>query len=83
MRRIILAIGVATAVAGCAKSPDSIAPAYVSEVPYDQWSWKQLTDEELRLNQALAKASAQQQNARTMMLKVCGSSDFSCHHYQG
>lgn len=56
--------GVAT-VAACAKSPESIAPSYISDVPYRSWSCKQLGQEELRLNEALSTASAQQKKART------------------
>jgi len=51
--------------AACAKSPESIAPAYTSEIPYDSWTCKQLSDETIRINEALAAASVQQQNART------------------
>ena len=52
-------------VAACAKSPDSIAPSYVSEVGYQGWSCQQLGEEQLRLSQALAVASRQQEQART------------------
>ncbi len=51
--------------AGCAKSPESIAPAYISTVNYQSWSCAQLAEEQGRLNQALAEASTQQRNART------------------
>jgi hypothetical protein len=50
---------------GCAKSPESIAPAYVSTVNFQSWSCNQLAEEGRRLNQALAEASTQQRNART------------------
>jgi hypothetical protein len=53
------------AVAGCAKSPESIAPAYVSTVNFHSWSCDQLAEEGIRLTQALAEASTQQRNART------------------
>lgn len=52
-------------VAACAKSPDSIAPAYVSDVPYLGWSCDQLGQESARLSAALATASKQQEDART------------------
>ena len=49
----------------CAKSPESIAPAYVSPLLYQNWSCKQLAAEQERLNAALATASDQQRRART------------------
>lgn len=52
-------------VAGCAKSPESIAPAYVSQLNYQNLTCQQLAEENARLTQALAVASKQQQNART------------------
>lgn len=55
----------ALSIGACAKSPDSIAPAYVSEVGYLNWQCHQLGEEQLRLNDALARASTQQENART------------------
>jgi hypothetical protein len=64
-RVLVLLIGAAVAIAGCAKSPESIAPAYVSTVNFQSWSCSQLAEEARRLNQALAEASTQQRNART------------------
>ena len=52
-------------VGGCAKSPESISPAYVSEVGYQSWRCDQLAAESGRLSAALATASTQQENART------------------
>ena len=49
----------------CAKSPESIAPSYISDVGYQSWSCAQLAGEQMRLSQALATASTQQRNART------------------
>ena len=49
----------------CAKSPESIAPAYVSAQPYMAWTCENLAMESMRIGQALGKASAQQENART------------------
>jgi hypothetical protein len=60
-----LAIIAALTVAGCAKSPESIAPAYVSEVSYQNWTCNQLVEETSRVSAALAQASGQQENART------------------
>lgn len=54
----------ALAMAGCAKSPDSIGASYVSEVGYQSWSCKQLAEESSRLAGALVRASAQQEQAR-------------------
>lgn len=57
---------IATACVGaCAPTPESIAPAYVSEVPYRTYTCEQLGEEQARLNQALSTASAQQSNARS------------------
>ena len=50
---------------GCAKKPESIAPAYVSHVIYQSWTCQQLGEEQQRLAAALATSSEQQQNART------------------
>lgn len=49
----------------CAKSPESIAPSYISDVGYQSWQCKQLAEEDQRLAAALATASSQQKNART------------------
>jgi hypothetical protein len=56
---------IATMVSGCAKAPESIAPAYVSQLTYQDLRCPQLASEEQRLSQALATASKQQNNART------------------
>ena len=50
---------------GCAPTPESIQPAYVSEIPYRSWTCDQLGEENVRLNQALSTASVAQSNART------------------
>jgi hypothetical protein len=52
-------------VSACAPTPESIAPAYVSEVPYRNWTCEQLGEENVRLTQALSTASVAQNNART------------------
>lgn len=59
---VIAALAVLTA---CAKSPESIAPAYVSDIPYQSWTCQQLGEEQSRLSSALAIASKQQEDART------------------
>lgn len=65
MRTFAIAAAATAALAGCAKSPDSIAPAYVSDVPYLTWSCDQLGQESARISSALATASKQQEDART------------------
>ena len=52
-------------VGACAPTPESIQPAYVSEVPYQSWTCLQLGEEQLRLNSALATAGVQQNTARS------------------
>lgn len=54
-----------TLIGACAPSPESIQPAYVSETPYRSWTCEQLGEELIKLDQALAVASQQQNTART------------------
>lgn len=63
MRKLLLAA--LLGLAGCAPTPESIQPAYVSEVPYQSWSCLQLGEESSRLDNALATASVQQNTARS------------------
>jgi hypothetical protein len=63
-RRAFLALAAAVTIAGCAKHPDAIAPAYISHVPYQSWNCAQLGEEQMRLSSALAAASQQQENTR-------------------
>ena len=65
MRNGAAALVVCLTLGACAKSPESIAPSYVSEVGYQNWNCNQLGDESHRLSDALARASVQQENART------------------
>jgi len=66
MKRVLFAAAILLAAcSACAPTPESIQPAYVSEVPYQSWSCQQLGEELGRLNTALATASAQQNSART------------------
>jgi hypothetical protein len=51
--------------AGCAKSPESIAPAYISPLTYQNLACDQLAEEGARVSAALAQASQQQRDART------------------
>lgn len=62
MRRLFLFVPLA--LVACAKSLESISPSYVSDVGYSSWTCEQLGGESLRLHQALAQASTQQQGAR-------------------
>ena len=61
---IIAGLGIA-ALAGCAKTPESIAPASTSTIPYQRYSCGQIGQEERRLSSALTTAYTQQNNART------------------
>jgi hypothetical protein len=61
----LAALAAPLALAACAQSPESIAPAYVSELPYDTFTCSQLAQEEARVEGALAAASKQQSDART------------------
>ena len=65
MRIAIGGLTGALALGACAPTPESIAPAYVSEVPYRTWTCDQLGEEQARLAQALSTASIQQSNARS------------------
>jgi orotate phosphoribosyltransferase-like protein len=49
----------------CAKSPESIAPAYQSSFIYENLNCAQLGQESQRVGSALAAASTQQNNARS------------------
>jgi len=51
--------------AGCAQSPESIQPAYVSAATYSEWSCPQLAEESGHLQTALSQASQQQDDTRT------------------
>jgi hypothetical protein len=53
------------AAAACAQTPESIAPAYVSYLQYNDLNCSQLSQELARLDFALAQASKQQYQART------------------
>jgi hypothetical protein len=59
------AFAACASVGACAPTPESIQPAYVSEVPYQSWTCQQLGEEELRLTSALATAGIQQNTARS------------------
>lgn len=63
MRKLGAVVITAISVAGCASSPERIAPADVSEIPYLSWSCQQLDEESARLGAALATASEKQKKA--------------------
>ena len=62
---VVLIAALAAVASGCAKPPEAIAPAYVSDIVYRQLSCNDLAVETARVNQALARSSTQQENART------------------
>lgn len=51
-------------VIGCASSPESIAPAYISDMSYSHWTCEQLGQEQPRLVSALATACDAQRRCR-------------------
>jgi hypothetical protein len=63
--RFLVMIITAWTLAACAKSPDSISAAYISDVTYRSLNCQDLAVESARINAALARASTQQENART------------------
>lgn len=65
MIKTILGLAALALAAACAPTPESIAPAYVSELPYRAYTCEQLGEENARLNQALSTASVAQNTART------------------
>lgn len=65
MRKLMLVAALAALAAGCAKSPESIAPAYVSDRIYNDLDCGQLAEEQRNLQSALSVASQQQSDART------------------
>ena len=63
--RVLIGALAALTLSGCAQSPESVQPAYASEVPYQTWTCDQLGQEGSNLSSALAQASRQQDDART------------------
>ncbi|MBM7067731.1 hypothetical protein [Actibacterium sp. 188UL27-1] len=59
----LLAAGVIV-LCGCAQKPEAIAPAYVSPTTYQSFGCSALRAEAVRVDNALARASAQQNKAR-------------------
>jgi hypothetical protein len=64
MKKLTLILAVAL-IAGCAKKPESISAAYVSELTYQPLTCEQLAGEQARLSAAYASAAQQQNQART------------------
>lgn len=64
MKRIHL-VALAALLSACAKAPESISPAYVSELTYQGLQCDQLAAELARLNYAYSNAATQQNKART------------------
>lgn len=65
MKYLIGAVALTALLAGCAKRPETIAPAYVSALPYQNLSCAQLAEEMARVNAAYAVAAQQQNDAAT------------------
>lgn len=59
------AVATAAMLSACAKSPESIAPAYVSPVQYRALDCSQLAMEASRIEQAMVPVTEQQRRART------------------
>ena len=58
-----LLLGAAIGLCGCAASPESIAPSYVSPISYNNFSCGDLSGESARVDAALVQASSQQEQA--------------------
>lgn len=65
LKKSLFALGAIAMLTGCAKAPESIAPSYVSEIPYQGYSCTQLGQEKARLEQAYAVTAKAQEDART------------------
>ena len=63
-RHTSLVLLAAILLGACAQSPEDIAPAYISEVQFTDWTCEQLAKEKGQLAMALTTASEQQQQAR-------------------
>lgn len=51
-------------ITGCATAPENIAPSYISEMSYNQWTCEHLAQEQPRLVSALASATEAQRRCR-------------------
>ncbi len=61
----LMLMAFAVVLAVCAPTPESIQPAYVSEMTYQNWTCLQFSEEETRLNAAYVTAASQENNARS------------------
>ncbi|WP_304618679.1 hypothetical protein [Paracoccus sediminilitoris] len=52
-------------ISACAQKPEAIQAAYVSPTSYQGWSCQQLQSEAVRVDNALMRASEQQEKARS------------------
>lgn len=58
-------LAIVVSLVGCATPPENIAPAYISEMTYMNYTCEQLAQEQSRLASALAATSDAQRRART------------------
>ncbi|UJQ95240.1 hypothetical protein [Mariluticola halotolerans] len=65
MKTLVCLAVTALIVTGCAKRPETIAPAYVSEVTYSHLDCGQLAKEQQQLNHAYTTAAQAQNDAAT------------------
>ena len=65
IRLAVATVSVASIIAGCAKSPDSIQAAYVSPLTYDQYTCEQLAAEAQRVSARAAEVMGVQQKKAT------------------
>ncbi|MDO5758271.1 MAG: hypothetical protein Q4P24_12325 [Rhodobacterales bacterium] len=65
MKTSLIVGSLVLAVAACAQKPEAIQPAYVSPTTFSGFSCAQLQAEAIRVDNALAQASAQQTQARS------------------
>ncbi|WP_084621060.1 hypothetical protein [Paracoccus aminophilus] len=65
MKSLFLASVTVCILSGCAQKPEAIQSAYVSPSTYQGWSCQQLQSEAIRIDNALARASNQQEKARS------------------
>jgi hypothetical protein len=63
--RVLAAVCVALALAGCAQRSDSVTAAYVSPVQYQSFTCQQLKEEAARVAQRAAIAAGQQDQSAT------------------
>ncbi|WP_339855942.1 hypothetical protein [Roseovarius nubinhibens] len=63
-KNTIALLTVVGVLAGCAKKPEDISPAYISPTSYQSFNCKQLAAEARRVDVALTEASAAQMQAR-------------------